>query len=159
MFVEKCKRVVMEERRGRRRAHRMAREMSRVIHNPIGALGRTVNTAAGEDMSPGAKVLLLLAGAGVIGGGIYYLVTKPAAAATPAAAPTTTVQAPTTVTTTTPSGSALTFTQVSACQFAQNVINERLADPTGDPTYLKAAYDGWAAQCTASGATPPPWPG
>jgi hypothetical protein len=151
MLVEKCKRVVMEERRGRRRAHRMAREMSHVISNPIGHIGKTVNTIAGEDMGPGAKVLLLLAGAGIIGGGIYYLATKPAAAATPAVAPTTTAVAP--------PGSNLVFTTVSACQFAQNVINERLADPTGDPTYLKAAYDGWAAQCTASGSTPPAWPG
>jgi hypothetical protein len=88
MLVEKCKRVMMEERRGRSRARRMAREVASFTQNPIGSAGHfagtAVNTMAGEDMSGGAKVLLLLVAAGVVGGGIYYLTTKPAAAATAA---------------------------------------------------------------------------
>lgn len=98
MLVEKCKRVMMEERRGRSRARRMAREVATFAQNPIGSAGHfagtAVNTMAGEDMSGGAKVLLLLAAAGVVGGGIYYLVTKPTS--TPATATTpATVVAPT----------------------------------------------------------------
>lgn len=84
MLVEKCKRVVMEERRGRHRARRMAREVGRVAMNPVGAVGGLAGNAfssiAGEEMSGGAKVLLLLAGAGIVGGGIYYFMTKPATA-------------------------------------------------------------------------------
>ena len=91
MLVEKCKRVMMEERRGRGRARRMAREVASFAQNPVGSLGNfaggAVNSVAGEDMRGGAKVLLLLAVAGAVGGGIYYFTTKPAAAATPAATP------------------------------------------------------------------------
>lgn len=91
MLVEKCKRVMMEERRGRHRARRMAREVAGFAANPVGNVlgfaGNTVGSVAGEDMSGGAKVLLLLAVAGAVGGGIYYLTTKPAAAATPPATP------------------------------------------------------------------------
>ena len=94
MIVEKCKRVMMEERRGRHRARRMAREVAGFAANPVSFAGNAVSSLAGEDMSGGAKVLLLLAVAGAIGGGIYYVVTKPAAAATPVATPNVNTTAP-----------------------------------------------------------------
>lgn len=84
--------ILAEERRGRRRAHRMAREVAGFVKNPVNNTlsfaGNTLSSVAGEDMSGGAKVLMLLLGAGVVGGGIYYLTTKPAAAATPTVTPT-----------------------------------------------------------------------
>jgi hypothetical protein len=91
MLVEKCKRVMMEERSGRRHAHRMAREMADAIHNPVASLSSTIGAA--EDASAGVKVLLLLAGVGAVGGGIYYLATRPKTAA---AAATTTANTSTT---------------------------------------------------------------
>jgi hypothetical protein len=94
MLVEKCKRVVMEERRGRHRARRMAREVGSIAMNPVSAVGgfaesalSTVTGGASEDMSGGAKVLLLLAGAAAVGGGIYYYATKPKTTAVPATTP------------------------------------------------------------------------
>jgi hypothetical protein len=67
--------LAAEERSARGHAHRMAREVSHVLENPLGAF---------EEMGVGAKLLLALAGAGVVGGGIYYVATKkPAAAAVP----------------------------------------------------------------------------
>jgi hypothetical protein len=157
MFVEKCKRVVMEERRGRHHAHRMAREMSDVIHNPIGHLGRTVNTVAGEDMGPGAKVLLLLVGAGVVGGGIYYLATKPATAV----APVTTVPANATTTVATPTGTiavpARTDSAPAGTTLAQMVANAvqlaTLARTSSNPGAELGPAAAWAAWAKASGAT------
>lgn len=119
MLVEKCKRVMMEESRGRHRARRMAREVASFAQNPVGSLGNfaggAVNSVAGEDMSGGAKVLLLLAVAGAVGGGIYYVMSKPAAAATPAApASNVNTTAPNlNATATTVNGQSISFAQVA----------------------------------------------
>ena len=68
--------IMAEERRARRKVHRMAREVSGFVKNPVGAFE--------EFGAP--QVLLALLGLGVVGGGIYYVATKkPAAAAGPGA--------------------------------------------------------------------------
>jgi hypothetical protein len=162
MIVEKCKRVMMEERHGRRRARRMAREVAGLVGNPLGAAtgfaGNAVNSIAGEDMGGGAKVLLLLLGAAAVGGGIYYFATKPAAAATPSpsippavvnpgtttAAPTGTIAVPA-ATSSPPAGTSID-TMVSRA-----VLLANLTRSTGHSGDLPPAIQ-WASWAVASGA-------
>jgi hypothetical protein len=159
MIVEKCKRVMMEERHGRRRARRMAREVAGLVGNPLGAAtgfaGNAVNSIAGEDMGGGAKVLLLLLGAAAVGGGIYYFTTKPAAATpiptpvtnpvnTTATAPTGTIAVPA-ATSSPPAGTSV------ATMVSRAVVLANLAQSTGHSGDLPPAIQ-WASWAVASGA-------
>jgi hypothetical protein len=118
--------ILAEERSARRHAHRMAREVSHVLENPLGAF---------EEMGAGTKLLLALAGAGVVGGGIYYVATKkPAATAAP---PVATVNPGTTSTAPPPANAAPpTVMTVAAVQalLVSTTIRPAAPNTFGTPT-------------------------
>ena len=140
--------VLREERRGRHRARRMAREVSGVAQNPIAAttgFAGEVFEGATEGMSGGSKVLLLLVGTAAAGGLAYWYFTRPQTPASSAATNSGTSTTSTTTTTTTTD--AATLSNPAAQHDVNQAVN--LAKIGHGPG---KEGDVWARKAVADGA-------